>query len=1089
MNHNCENDIYIYNAMRTFYYLILFAGISLFTDHCFGQRINVLDKYQIYNYNNDEFNSTIQIWDGEQLNNGSYVFGNDKKLLHFDGEDWTHISNQLEDTIQEGYNKVFSIFKSSDEQIYIGKKSMFGKLIYDSLGRTLFQPIISDSSLSDIWSIYETNNKEIVFTTLKDIVVYNADQHTFTTHNLSEKHGDIDLENSVQVGNGMLITFSKVIDVNKRKEKFVYHFDFNTLQFHQLNTKIDVRASYNINNKIFVVDFEGSVFKYNKKEQKLIHKNTLSYQQNEIRVNQILLKQDILWVATENHGVITFNKNGIMIRSISSLDGLQDNNVFRMFFDNAENLWLALDNGISVINLNTPLSFYANEDGIDGAVETFINMGDSLFMLASRSGVFISERERENIIFKNTNTIEEAAYDIKRFQTDYGERIAVVGYNGIYDVTEYAEKAKVMATSIYGWELTPSPFKANQLFIGGENFIGRFTFTPEQTWKFEKIKETSADIIKFAFHNNLLYFSVKGEGIFTINKQDKIEKVNLAEGLNISSSHFYLETHQSNVYAGYNQGLLKLNENKQQFEEIFPIGLDGKKFDLNFHRLYSHPSTNELIAVVFNETPNNNSKHVGFIEKSDTTYRWRPLAINVLKNGIIYDISANEKNIFFALNTGFASLNRSNLDKTNKKWNVYISKIEVNNTPLIYNASESDALQPVKHGRSIRFEVRGDRFFGNNKIQYRFRLKGISDRWSNYESNSFKIYDQLPAGTYTLEFQGINQYTTESEIGSYTFVILPPWYLTWWAYLLYVILFVLIIYLVTKVSIYRIKQKNKSLENIVNERTKEIAEKNKTLEHQKNEISEINSDLLGSINYAKRIQNTILPSKTNLDNMFKSYFVLYLPKDIVSGDFYWAQKFDEQLIWAAVDCTGHGVPGAFVSIVGNNTLIRATKEFGLRNPAKILDKQRELVIEAFKNEGHQHVKDGMDLALVALNPKTLQLEYAGANNPLVIVRNKEIIEFKADKQPIGEFVKMKPFTNQTIQLQTGDCIYLYSDGFVDQFGGDKNKKFKSKPFKKLLCEISHLPMEQQHKALKEALDNWRGDQAQVDDICIFGVRI
>src|SRR5690554_7433459 len=131
----------------------------------------------------------------------------------------------------------------------------------------------------------------------------------------------------------------------------------------------------------------------------------------------------------------------------------------------------------------------------------------------------------------------------------------------------------------------------------------------------------------------------------------------------------------------------------------------------------------------------------------------------------------------------------------------------------------------------------------------------------------------------------------------------------------------------------------------------------------------------------------------------------------------------------------------------------------------------------------------MDLALVSLDTDTLELEYAGANNPLVIIRNKEIIEIKADKQPIGEFVKMVPFTNHKIALQKGDCIYLYTDGFIDQFGGEKNKKFKSKPFKDLLSEIAHLPMQEQHKLLQKTLDEWRGDLNQVDDICIFGVRV
>ena len=246
---------------------------------------------------------------------------------------------------------------------------------------------------------------------------------------------------------------------------------------------------------------------------------------------------------------------------------------------------------------------------------------------------------------------------------------------------------------------------------------------------------------------------------------------------------------------------------------------------------------------------------------------------------------------------------------------------------------------------------------------------------------------------------------------------------------------------------------------------------------------------LDSIKYAKRIQDTILPSPTHLKGMFKDHFVLFLPKDIVSGDFYWADKFGDECLFAAVDCTGHGVPGALVSIVGNNGITRATNEFQLTEPASVLDKLREIVVQSFKTDGNADVKDGMDIGLVSINHETMKLKYAGANNECVIIRQGAIIQLSPDKQPIGQFINEKPFTQKEFDLEPGDSIYLFSDGYVDQFGGEKGKKFKSRPFRNFLAEINEDDMETQYQKVHDAFMDWKGEHEQIDDVCVFGVRV
>jgi tetratricopeptide (TPR) repeat protein len=252
------------------------------------------------------------------------------------------------------------------------------------------------------------------------------------------------------------------------------------------------------------------------------------------------------------------------------------------------------------------------------------------------------------------------------------------------------------------------------------------------------------------------------------------------------------------------------------------------------------------------------------------------------------------------------------------------------------------------------------------------------------------------------------------------------------------------------------------------------------------ELAEKNKEILDSINYAKRIQSAILPPDKLIKETLKESFVLYKPKDIVAGDFYWLEQKNGNTLFAAADCTGHGVPGAMVSVICNNGLNRSVREYNLTDPGKILDKTRELVIQEFeKSEGE--VKDGMDIALCSINKN--KLYYAGAYNPLWLIRNGEIIETKANKQPIGKYDPLLPFTTHVLELEKGDTIYIFSDGYADQFGGPKGKKLKAKAFKALLLSIQNETMDTHHQLIDDAYENWRGDEEQIDDVVVIGVRI
>lgn len=272
-----------------------------------------------------------------------------------------------------------------------------------------------------------------------------------------------------------------------------------------------------------------------------------------------------------------------------------------------------------------------------------------------------------------------------------------------------------------------------------------------------------------------------------------------------------------------------------------------------------------------------------------------------------------------------------------------------------------------------------------------------------------------------------------------------------------------------------------------------IEDQKKQVDHAFGELEEKNTEILDSINYAKRIQKAILPSNKVVKEYLNESFILYKPKDIVAGDFYWMEHMDDTVLFAAADCTGHGVPGAMVSVICNNGLNRSVREHGLTDPGEILDKTREIVIQEFE-KSEDEVKDGMDIALCSLSNLDeegvyRELKYAGAHNPLWIIRNGELIETRANKQPIGKFEKQEPYKTHSFKLEKGDTFYIFSDGFADQFGGDRGKKYKSKRFRSFLISMQDKSMDTQCDMLNSEFEKWKGELEQIDDVCIIGVRV
>jgi serine phosphatase RsbU (regulator of sigma subunit) len=297
---------------------------------------------------------------------------------------------------------------------------------------------------------------------------------------------------------------------------------------------------------------------------------------------------------------------------------------------------------------------------------------------------------------------------------------------------------------------------------------------------------------------------------------------------------------------------------------------------------------------------------------------------------------------------------------------------------------------------------------------------------------------------------------------------------------------------------------------LIRKQKEQISTQKQELEKVYNALEEHHKEIQDSIVYAKRIQDIILPDKEMLNHHLKSGFILFRPKDVVSGDFYWMEVSGNNVFYAAADCTGHGVPGAMVSVVCSNALTKALVEEKIDSPAEILNRARELVIQRF-SKNNKTVRDGMDISLCKYNKETYELEWAGANNPVWIFRNNQTVltdngkkvlpkmewngvygyEIKGDSQPIGYYETAKPFSAHKFSLQKGDKIYIFSDGYIDQFGGPKGKKFKSKNLFKLLLNNYDISMDEQKELLEETIEKWMKESLyqQIDDICVFGVEI
>lgn len=384
---------------------------------------------------------------------------------------------------------------------------------------------------------------------------------------------------------------------------------------------------------------------------------------------------------------------------------------------------------------------------------------------------------------------------------------------------------------------------------------------------------------------------------------------------------------------------------------------------------------------------------------------------------------------------------------------------------------------------ALKIKISAPSFVRKGAVMYQYLVQGLTSSWTEWSGDPFIELPFIPSGNYTVLIRAKDAIGNSSSIVKLPFTVRPPFWKTIWFYIACGVLIVFLLLMVIKLREQSLKRDKLMLELKVKQRTR-------TIEQQRDQIFKQNDEITQSIAYARKIQRGVMPSEDIIANLVGDYFIMHRPRDIVSGDFYWMSQKGGLAIVVAADCTGHGVPGAFMSMMGVSFLNDIVNVDGIVHPDVILNNLRQKIKAIFEKTAGAQMQDGMDAAICTIDQKRYELMYAGAYNPLYIIREGALIEYKADRMPVGTYPKdNKQFTMHRVELKPNDRLYIFSDGYVSQFGGPDGRKFMAKTFKRLLLKTSTLTMAEQQNQLENALDMWQSSYDQVDDILVIGIQV
>jgi serine phosphatase RsbU (regulator of sigma subunit) len=1072
--------------MRSRLYILILLHLLYFCGVSFGQ-INSDGTPFIRNYSPRTYSASEPNWAIAQDNRGVMYFGNSQCILEYDGQSWQKIP-------VSGQTYILSLASGADGTIYAGGIDDFGQLVVNPKGQLVYESLTSlldkELNITRVWKIY-SDSAFIYFCTLQYIFIYEPNSKVIEIVELPpDSFWSFFIDNRLYTGNyniGLHYLENKELVKVKGGENFINKDIFSILKWSN-DTLLIATAE---NGLSFFIINSGTVkpFNFNPAAvatNKVLHENSL--------YAGIQIDESNYAFATLVGGLFIINKNGQIATHLNEELGLQSETVSNLFYSPKRSgvLWLTLANGITSVNISSPIRHFAGVTGLNGALWG-LTKHKGTYYAASMLGVFRLEHSSiSGSTFKPIQGITgEIVYSLLNFVAPDGKEILIAGsVKDIYEIK--GNTAYPLNINVETNRLVQSQINPNRVYVATSRGIRiialentRLSFSNQV---FALNNESITKIIEDR-EGNLWCSSLSG--LHLINSKgvtmDLPESIKGSNGsfFILNQDLFFASEGKIYIYSASNHDFtpfdplnkLLINQ-KKQLREVFPL--------------------NDTLALVHFTLGNDILNDL--ITFKDNSWKSDTISMRIIPPMTVNTAYIDKQYIFAGGHDGLFIQNRTREKNYLQEFHSLIRTITIGSDSLVFMGGDGFLNRGIDEKSNVQifhtpidfrhnnivFTYSASYFENEDELQYRSYLMGFDRDWSSWQNESSRNYTNLKEGTYFFHVKARNIYGVESKTTVFEFRILPPWFRTWWAYLMYIILAFVIIRISVALYTRKLQEDKRRLEAIVKERTAEIVEKNKRIEHQ-------NIAITDSIRYAKRIQTAVLPDKQTSE-LF-DYFIYFAPKDIVSGDFYWIHHFEKQkrLIAIAADCTGHGVPGAFMSMLGTSFLNEIVAKLDVNHSDSILNRLREYVIntlsQGVKDEEDKR-KDGMDLALVSIDLTTMMLEFSGANNPLVLIRNNEIIEYKPDKMPIGAYVKQdEPFKRSEIKLQKDDTFYLFSDGFVDQFGGEDGRKYMKKNFKEFLLTIHHHPMAKQKELLIKEMEQWIEGYEQIDDQLVIGMKL
>jgi len=821
-------------------------------------------------------------------------------------------------------------------------------------------------------------------------------------------------------------------------------------------------------------------------------------------VNSIIEDQEgNLWMGTSSYGLLLFDTRYKLFKSyrhssnVSS--SIANNTVFALYKDASEILWIGTRSGLDKLDVKkkkfqtyrrsafSPYRFTSND------ITAIQAVGDTVLILGTRSkGVNILnlETKKLDIVAKDNSVLGDNSINcILQLHSDS----IIVGTDAGVIVLGASDYRPHRFEDVYtkGGKCVLSNVSVSACYEDSQNNVwfgtnlGLVWYSPDDSsltqymYKYNDNSSISSNEIHVIFEDSKQNLWIgTSHGLNRMEKEigifdRKTFEKNSNKGLSNNTVYSIAEDDIGNLWIATGGGLNKYNTDRDVFSYFTERdGLPNNQiYAILIDKLSLWMSTNKGISKM--DLNNGNIKNFG-ISDGLQGYEFNPNSVSTCKTGQIYFGGINGVNAFIP----------DSIHENRIVPKVSITSLELinENGKFFYYVEGKDKIELPANNHTFTIEFAALEFTQPLQNNFQYIMEGLDDEWIPIGNRNFANFANIPSGSYVFKVKGSNNdLVWNEEVAQIKIVIATPFYRNRLAYALYVVTIGVLIYLYIEYRTRTLRKANRILLE-----KQQAAEE---IEKQKEELTLKNKNITDSINYAKRIQTAIMPSRKKFKNLIPDSFILYKPKDIVSGDFYWITEIEEKIFVAAVDCTGHGVPGAFMSIIGFDLLRNITKEKSIHSPGEILTYMDNALVDLLsKNSAGGEVKDGMDLSLIVMHKDKGYLEYAGAFNPLYIIRNNRIEVVAADRCSLGASNEQRPvYKNNIVDIEKGDRFYMFSDGYVDQFGGVAGKKMKFRRFRHLLLSIHNLPFDQQEEYLDHYFDKWRDLHEQVDDILIVGM--